>query len=1006
MSIKYGNNVISIKLKTDKNISLKNSEIDQKKLIIKENINNLMNMLSRILKNDKINEISYEKIYTLAYKICNEKANKDLYDNLSNVFYNHIFKIYEETEKYFLEFEEMSEFIYRMIETYKDFSYRIIIIQKTLLYYEKNFLQKQITLEENLKLLANNIFYKIFINEKTNYKITEYIIFVLNKARQNEYIDKLLLRSLIGFFIEIKPQESAYKELLESHIIDSSILFYQINFHDKHFNKKLYFENKNLSFTFISNYFKEFYKILVNEEIRYIDSNLLISRNELLDNILEAVLLNTIEKEDIFFEFLIYIINQPNKETINTIRNCLDFSSTYSYNHKSMEMINPNLIINKNNNFIEKTINPKIENDKKKIKKIKDLLYLKLASALETVGRNFLEEEKILFLEKKNNNSPNYNKNSNSHLESVISIIEKLIKLIENMEIIKQESNIFNDKQYSQLIQNKLSVIVNNKFSNVKNNEKEMNLNNFLLCMSKNLAIHIDYTLKNFSNKLSYDDILNYFDKIILIFRLLDDKDVFEINNRKFLCQRILSQSYNEDLELKLISKLKLENGTIFTFRSEIMINDIQNSVNISDNYRNSKYYHKFNRELDKYKNIEINFKILTQGSWLINQDENIQSKDLISLCNLNKRFGFLNIFGKFDEFYKVFFPNKLLNLNLSYSTCELYSKFNGKNYIFTVSPLQGLILLCFNFIKKNCDNNKLDRNLDINLNNNTNINKETNLGTKNSNIISLIDIFLCMNKANRNTFLNSLIPLIKIGLINLILVRENNINNNVNHNNTIIDKCGNNMASLSLSNEDKINNNNKYSLWKFNFKESKISLYELLNNYFDLEINRNLIESKIKENNTNINKIRNIIYNNLNTSREFLDITSMTEFAFLNIKDISLEINLKFQTKHQKIRINYLREKEKKNSLGENISNKDTLDEENNSLKVERKYQIESNIIRILKGKKYISHQDLINQTLTALSNYFVPSISMIKLKIENLIERGFISRDKSDYNKYIYEV
>ena len=74
--------------------------------------------------------------------------------------------------------------------------------------------------------------------------------------------------------------------------------------------------------------------------------------------------------------------------------------------------------------------------------------------------------------------------------------------------------------------------------------------------------------------------------------------------------------------------------------------------------------------------------------------------------------------------------------------------------------------------------------------------------------------------------------------------------------------------------------------------------------------------------------------------------------------------------------------------------------------MKIERKYQIESNIIRILKCKKTISHLELVNETLSALANYFVPNIAMIKMRLENLIERGFISRDINDYNKYIYEM
>jgi hypothetical protein len=159
----------------------------------------------------------------------------------------------------------------------------------------------------------------------------------------------------------------------------------------------------------------------------------------------------------------------------------------------------------------------------------------------------------------------------------------------------------------------------------------------------------------------------------------------------------------------------------------------------------------------------------------------------------------------------------------------------------------------------------------------------------------------------------------------------------------------------------------------------------------------------------------KRINYNNLLTNKEqftpnildkeILVINNIEDFVKLNIVELALEINLNFNSKQQKLRINYMREKEKKIINNERIENKENEDERE-TLKIERKYQIESNIIRILKCNKSISHQELVNETLSALASYFVPTIAMIKMRIENLIERGFISRDKNDYNKYIYEM
>ena len=981
MSINFNFNVISIKLKKDNfNLSKKNPELDKKIQLIKENINNLMGMLNRILNNDKINEISYEKIYTLAYKICNEKVNKELYDNLSDIFKTHLMKIYTDIEKYFLEFEETSEFVKKMIETYNDFSYRVNIIQKTLLYYEKNFLQKQNIYEENIKLIADNIFFYIFVNEKTENKIKEFVINFLNKSRENEYFDKLLLRGLIGFFIEIKPKENAYKQILESHIILSSIHYFQKNCYEKYFLNNLNFKNvKNFPFDFISKYIKELYRILIDEELRYIDFNLIISRNDLLENILETLLTKVIE-EDLFFKFLIVIINDPNREIIAILRNCLDFPLTLSNNNK-----NNTIYLNLNKaaiNDLKQKIT--INRESLKVKKLKDSLYLKFAFALETVGKNLLETEKMNFLEKNYNNSNNVN----IHLESIISKVENLLKLIENVEIFKQEANIFNDKQYYQLIQNKLSMIVNNKFPNYSKEDKVTQVNNLLFNKSKNLAIHIDYTLKNISHKFNYDYIVNYIERIMLIFRLLEDKDIFEMNNRKFLCQRILSQTYNEDLEMKLINRLKLENGTIFTFRSEIMMNDIKNSINIYDNYRTSIYYHKLNKDLVSFKNIDVNFKILTQASWLINQEENINSKELIRISEFNSRFTFLKISDKFEEYYKAFFSGKLLNYNLSNSTFELYSKIKGKHYNFTVCFMQGLILLCFYQQRPNPVVNH--QNID-----NFNI-------KSNSSLISLIKIYSYFQKISKTVFLNSLIPLIKLGLVKLVLLKDNNTNE------AIIDLNRLNNQIYQFNNiNPKIEK--KYKMISFNNRDSKISLFELFFYYCEKDVNKKLLEDAIEMNQKRINYY-NLLTNKEHFTANILDkeilvINNIEDFVKLNIEEFALEINLNFNSKQQKLRINYMREKEKKIINNERIENKENEDE-SETLKIERKYQIESNIIRILKCKKSISHQELVNETLSALASYFVPFIAMIKMRIENLIERGFISRDKNDYNKYIYEM
>ena len=69
-----------------------------------------------------------------------------------------------------------------------------------------------------------------------------------------------------------------------------------------------------------------------------------------------------------------------------------------------------------------------------------------------------------------------------------------------------------------------------------------------------------------------------------------------------------------------------------------------------------------------------------------------------------------------------------------------------------------------------------------------------------------------------------------------------------------------------------------------------------------------------------------------------------------------------------------------------------------------ERKAQIDACIVRIMKSRKKMDHSLLISEVVRLLSSRFVPNPTVIKRRIESLIEREFMERSKTDRKVYHY--
>ena len=69
-----------------------------------------------------------------------------------------------------------------------------------------------------------------------------------------------------------------------------------------------------------------------------------------------------------------------------------------------------------------------------------------------------------------------------------------------------------------------------------------------------------------------------------------------------------------------------------------------------------------------------------------------------------------------------------------------------------------------------------------------------------------------------------------------------------------------------------------------------------------------------------------------------------------------------------------------------------------------DRRHLVEAAIVRIMKARKSLHHNDLIAEVTKQLSVRFVPSPQFIKKRVESLIEREYLERAEGDRRVYQY--
>ncbi|WOG83765.1 hypothetical protein DCAR_0102943 [Daucus carota subsp. sativus] len=101
-------------------------------------------------------------------------------------------------------------------------------------------------------------------------------------------------------------------------------------------------------------------------------------------------------------------------------------------------------------------------------------------------------------------------------------------------------------------------------------------------------------------------------------------------------------------------------------------------------------------------------------------------------------------------------------------------------------------------------------------------------------------------------------------------------------------------------------------------------------------------------------------------------------------------EFNSKFTDKMRKIRIPLPPVDERRKTV-------EDVDKD-------RRYAVDASLVRIMKSRKVLGHQQLVTECVEQMSRMFKPDFKLIKRRIEDLIARDYLERDKENPNMFKY--
>eukprot|EP01087_Luapelamoeba_hula_P024188 TRINITY_DN9114_c0_g2_i1.p1 TRINITY_DN9114_c0_g2~~TRINITY_DN9114_c0_g2_i1.p1 ORF type:complete len:736 (+),score=148.71 TRINITY_DN9114_c0_g2_i1:156-2363(+) len=275
-----------------------------------------------------------------------------------------------------------------------------------------------------------------------------------------------------------------------------------------------------------------------------------------------------------------------------------------------------------------------------------------LAFMREKISNHIKETGKALVTDEEKNKAPQL------YVQALLDMKDKYDRLL--------TTAFLNDKTFQQAMN-----MAFEQFVNTNNKSPEF------------ISLFIDEKLKKGLKGMTEEEVDLVLNKVMMLFRFLQEKDVFEKYYKQHLAKRLLlTSSVSDDAERNMIAKLKTECGYQFTSKLEGMFTDMKQSAETMESF---KLYLQ-NAGTDALGGVDLSVHVLTTGFW----PQQAAAKcnlppEMIKCCEVFKKFYFSNHNGR------------RLTWQTNMGSGDMRAQFKGKRHELSMHTYQMVILLLFN---------------------------------------------------------------------------------------------------------------------------------------------------------------------------------------------------------------------------------------------------------------------------------------------------------------------